>query len=182
MSYFGPATERPSSGAPPDLLSLAYPRAYWNAVEPAARANDIDPRLLLALARKESLFDASVRSNAGAIGLFQLMLETANRHKAAAGLSKVTEGDLLDPAVSAAIAARLIRTLMERYNGALPAVVAAYNAGHERVDLWWTSGRALPEDLFIDTIPYSETRRYVREVLNNYRMYQLIDGQRSRGL
>lgn len=176
VSYFGSDVARPTPGAPADLASLAYPRAYWEDVRKAADAHRVEPWLLLALARQESLFDANARSEAGAIGMFQLMPATAALVADDAGVT-TDEDALLQPAVSARLAARLLRTLLDRYDNALPAVIAAYNAGHERVDLWWQSGRTLSEDLFIDTIPYSETRRYVRAVLRNLKRYREIYGK-----
>lgn len=177
VSYFGSDVARPTPGAPADLASLAYPRAYWEDVRKAADAHRVEPWLLLALARQESLFDTNARSEAGAIGMFQLMPATVALVAGDAGVTasgRVEEDALLQPAVSARLAARLLRTLLDRYDNALPAVIAAYNAGHERVDLWWQSGRTLSEDLFIDTIPYSETRRYVRAVLRNLKRYREI--------
>ena len=60
------------------------------------------------------------------------------------------------------------------FGGALAPVIASYNAGEERVAIWWESARDLPEDLFVDTIPYSETRRFVREVLANVAGYHRV--------
>ena len=77
---------------------------------------------------------------------------------------------------SLAIAATLAGDLFALFGDALAPVIASYNAGEERVAIWWESARHLSEDFFVDTIPYSETRRFVRQVLANYAAYQKIYG------
>ena len=63
-------------------------------------------------------------------------------------------------------------SLQARYQGALAPTIASYNADKERVQVWWDAAKGLPEELFIDSIPYQQTRAYVRQVLTNYAMYQ----------
>src|SRR6185436_20437289 len=79
---------------------------------------------------------------------------------------------LLQPAVSAELAAKLLAGLLARYQGQLAPTIASYNADKERVQTWWDATKGLPEELFIDSIPYQQTRAYVRQVLTNYAMYQ----------
>jgi soluble lytic murein transglycosylase len=137
----------------------------------AATRNDVDPLLMLGLARQESHFDRTARSPVGAVGLFQVMPYTAAELDPAfsnpAALERLTEA-----AVSADLAARLIASLERRYQGALAPTIASYNADKERVQVWWDSAKGLSEELFIDSIPYQQTRAYVRQVLANYAMYQ----------
>ncbi len=168
---FGPYLQRPASNLPDDFWSLAYPRAYWPEVSAAAARHGVDPLLMLGLARQESHFDRAARSPVGAIGLFQVMPYTAAELDPAfenpAALDRLT-----DAGVSAELAARLIAGLRSRYQGALAPTIASYNADKERVQVWWDSAKGLPEELFIDSIPYQQTRAYVRQVLANYAMYQ----------
>ena len=84
---------------------------------------------------------------------------------------------LVAPA-SADLAARLVRRIFAKFGGATAPVVAAYNAGEDRVEDWWKSATGLAEDLFVDSIPYGETRTYVREVLANYATYKRLYGGR----
>jgi len=70
------------------------------------------------------------------------------------------------------LAAKLLTGLLGVYKGALAPTVASYNADKERVQIWWNAAKGLPEELFIDSIPYQQTRAYVRQVLTNYAMYQ----------
>ena len=161
---------------------MVYPRPFLDEIDSAARNHDVDPMLLLALMRQESRFDPAARSPVGAIGLLQIMPYAASALAESAGVAEIVDGDrvdetaLIDPAINTAIAARMIHNLLEMFDGALSPVVASYNAGEERVAIWWESARHLSEDFFVDTIPYSETRRFVRQVLANYAAYQKIYG------
>jgi soluble lytic murein transglycosylase len=140
---------------------------------------------MFSLMRQESRFDPNARSFVGALGLFQIMPYTATELGPRAGLDGLSAADfedetvLLQPPVNAAIAATLAGDLFAMFGGALAPVIASYNAGEERVAIWWESARDLPEDLFVDTIPYSETRRFVREVLANVAGYHRVYGSNS---
>lgn len=170
-SYFGPYLQQPAANLPDDFWALAYPRAYWTEVSEAAARYGVDPLLMIGLARQESHFDRTVRSPVGAVGLFQVMPYTAAELDPAfsnpAAMDRLTQ-----PAVSAELAAKLLASLQARYQGALAPTIASYNADKERVQVWWDAAKGLPEELFIDSIPYQQTRAYVRQVLTNYAMYQ----------
>ena len=84
---------------------------------------------------------------------------------------------LTEASVSAELAASLLAQLQTRYAGALAPAIASYNADKERVQVWWDSSKGLSEELFIDSIPYRQTRSYVRQVLANYAMYRVFVGQ-----
>lgn len=181
-NHFGEFLERPARDLPADFWHLVYPRPFWDTVQAAATSHGVDPVLLLSLMRQESRFDPNARSGVGAIGLLQVMPYTAAALARRAGVAHilaqrgVDETTLTEPAVNLAIAARLNGDLLALFDDALPPVVASYNAGEDRVALWWQAARDQSEDVFIDTIPYAETRRFVREVLANYAAYQRIYG------
>ena len=174
---FGQYLQRPAVDLPSDLRTLAYPRPFPNVVEASAEAHGVDARLLYALMRQESRFDPEARSPVGAIGLLQLMPYTAATLAVSAGVGYIVTGAgideeaLTDPRINTAIAARLMANLSELFD-ALPPVVASYNAGEERVARWWRAARDLREDFFVDSIPYRETRSFVRAVLANYAAYE----------
>ena len=182
VNHFGTFLARPARDLPADFWRLVYPRPFWDAVQSAATSHDVDPVLLLSLMRQESRFDPNARSAVGAIGLMQVMPYTATALARRAGVAEiltergVDETTLTEPEVNLAIAARLNGDLLALFDDALPPVVASYNAGEDRVAIWWQAARDQREDVFIDTIPYSETRRFVREVLANYAAYQRIYG------
>jgi soluble lytic murein transglycosylase len=170
-SYFGPYLQQPAENLPEDFWALAYPRAYWTEVSAAAGRHNVDPLLLIGLARQESHFNRSARSPVGAVGLFQIMPYTAAELDPEFSNAAAMER-LVQPSVSAELAATLISRLQLRFQGALAPTIASYNADKERVQVWWSAAKGLPEELFIDSIPYQQTRAYVRQVLTNYAMYQ----------
>ena len=178
VTHFAGFMQRPAEGLPADFHQLVYPRPFVDTVTSAAGGRDIDPAFMFSLMRQESRFDPAARSLVGALGLFQIMPYTATALGPRSGLDHLSGADfenetvLLEPPVNAAIAATLAGDLFALFGGALAPVIASYNAGEERVAIWWASARGLPEDLFVDTIPYSETRRFVREVLANVAGYR----------
>ncbi len=180
VNHFAGFLERPGDAQPDDFYALMYPRPFLDAVQRAAGRRDLNPAFMFSLMRQESRFDPNARSVVGALGLFQIMPYTATELGPRAGLDGLSAADfedetvLLRPQVNAAIAATLAGDLFAMFDGALAPVIASYNAGEERVAIWWESARALPEDLFVDTIPYNETRRFVREVLANVAGYQRV--------
>jgi len=170
-SYFGAYLQQPARNLPEDFWALAYPRAYWTEVSTAAARHNVDPLLMIGLARQESHFDRTARSPVGAVGLFQVMPYTAAELDPTFS-NPAAMDRLVQPEVSAELAAKLLASLQARFQGALAPTIASYNADKERVQIWWDAAKGLPEELFIDSIPYQQTRAYVRQVLTNYGMYQ----------
>ena len=177
---FAEFLQRTAVDLPPDFRALAYPRPFPDLVEAAAETHGVDARLLYALMRQESRFDPEARSPVGAIGLLQIMPYTAATLAVSAGVGYIVTGAgidedaLTDPRINAAIAARLMANLSELFDE-LPPVIASYNAGEERVARWWRAARHLRDDFFVDSIPYRETRSFVRAVLANYAAYATAD-------
>ena len=126
---------------------------------------------MLALARQESHFDRAARSIVGAIGLFQIMPTTAVEIDPSFPVEHA-EDQLVRPEVAAELAATLLEQHLARFQGALAPTIASYNADKARVQVWWNIAKGLPEESFVDGIPYRETRGYVRQVLANYALYQ----------
>ena len=126
---------------------------------------------MIALARQESHFDRTVKSPVGAVGLFQIMPYTAVELDPAFPIDRADE-QLVKPDVSAELAARHLEQNLALFNGQLAPAIASYNADKERVRVWFAAAKGLPQELFVDSIPYLQTRGYVRQVLTNYRMYQ----------
>lgn len=182
VNHFAQFLQRPADDLPNDFWSLVYPRPFWDDVHRSGTTHGVDPLFLVSLMRQESRFDPNARSTVGAIGLFQIMPYTAEALAGRAGVPEVLEQGTADesilaqPSVNSAIAARLTGDLLGLFDGASAPVAASYNAGEERVAVWWATSRELSEDFFVDTIPYSETRRFVREVLANRAAYERIYG------
>jgi len=149
--------------APPaeEVLRLYYPRGYAVEVEELCRKEGIPPAVFFALVREESHFDAAIVSSAGAVGLTQLLPETARE---VARLLKMEEPDLRDPGQNLRIGARHLARLAGRLEDLAKALIA-YNAGIGRLRSWEHSFASLPSDLLVEAVPFAETRRYVRKIL-----------------
>ncbi len=164
------AEEALAAGVRDDMTwRLAYPKAYWTDVTAAAQSANIDPLLLLALVREESRYDAAVISPARAVGLAQLLPSTAQAmtNDASIGLQQ-----LKDPALNLRLGARYVRMQLDRFGGDERLALAAYNAGPGAARRW--VGLDPDPDYFLERIPYTETRAYVRRVLGSYGVYKLI--------
>ncbi|MBF0328676.1 MAG: transglycosylase SLT domain-containing protein [Nitrospirae bacterium] len=156
-----------------DLHQLYYPLAYWQELEEEGRANEIDPLLVLSVMREESRYDNEARSIAGALGLLQLMPQTAQRVGKGLKVSLKHNNDLYNPKTNIAIGSRYLKSVIQRF-GSLPAAIAAYNAGEEAVSGWLKKGSYNGIDEFIEDIPYDETRNYVKRVLTTYFEYMRL--------
>jgi soluble lytic murein transglycosylase len=126
--------------------------------------------------RTESLYDHKAVSPAGALGLLQLMLPTARAVAQRAGLPVPARDDLFRPEVNIALGARYLRELQANFRGHFVLTLAAYNAGPNRVPEWLPP-RALDAEIWIENIPYNETRAYVQRALSNL----VIAGWRRNG-
>jgi len=151
------------------ILGLAYPDLFWDEVREASAAYAFPPRLLHALVREESAFDADVVSFAGAVGLAQLMpataVQTANWLD-----EEVDPTDLEDPATNLALGARYLSYVHGSFGNNPALALAAYNAGPHRVRQWVQRFGNVPVDEFMERIPFHETRGYVSRVLGTYQM------------
>ena len=150
---------------------LRYPLAFWSTVQRAAAAQDVDPLLIVAIIRQESMFDPAARSPADARGLMQLLPSTAER-VAAASEPPIDHTDLNDPENNIELGTRYLRTLLTRFGADPLKAIAAYNGGDNAVAKWQRQFADLADDEFVESITYRETRDYVKKVVANYRTYQ----------
>ena len=149
---------------------LDFPPAYAHDVFVAARKEDLDPFLLWAIMRQESVYQRLARSRAGAIGLLQLLPSTASALEG----STVTEEALTDPAMNVRLGARYLKSLLREFKDPR-AAMAAYNAGEDVVRRW-IQERPVVDDLWVELIPYRETREYVKQVYTIWRRYESLYG------
>jgi soluble lytic murein transglycosylase len=148
------------------------PRAYADLVASAARKYGVDPNLLFAVMRVESIYNRRIISTAGAIGLMQIMPATGRRIASELGVEDFEAADLLDPRVNLEFSAWYLASLIKRFDGRLPLAIASYNGGPHNVRLWIRqSNPDIPLDAFLERIPFSQTHRYVRRVLTHYAAY-----------
>ena len=164
--------------APPAPLSpegLAFPVAFPDETARAAGEAGVHPHLLLALAHTESHFDPRAYSPWEARGLTQFIPATARAVARRLGWKGFEPEDLFDPEVALRFGARHLRDLLDRFGGDLLAAVAAYNAGTAAVERWRGRWGGEPLDVFVESIPYRETRRYVKKVLTALDAYDRLD-------
>jgi soluble lytic murein transglycosylase len=149
---------------------LEYPPAYPVAVLASAKRESLSAALLWAIMRQESAYQRAARSKAGALGLLQLLPSTASRLNGA----PVAEAALTEPGLNVRLGARYLRGLVDEF-GDPRAAMAAYNAGEEAVRRWLRD-RPTVDDLWVELIPYRETRDYVKQVYTIWRRYEALYG------
>lgn len=166
---------RPDSITPQtsEQWKIGYPRPYAEQFSLGARQNRLSEALVLSLAKQESRFRATVRSHAGAIGLMQLMPATARKTAQMKGNS-FTPALLTDPDFNIKIGTKHLRELMDYYQNNTVLVLAAYNAGATAVNRWRSQFGTLPLDEFVESIPYQETRDYVKKIVGSIPVYQTL--------
>jgi soluble lytic murein transglycosylase len=149
------------------------PRAYPAQVHAAAEKYGVDPNLLFAVMRVESIYNRRIVSYAGAVGLMQIMPATGRRIADRLGVRDFQVTDLLDPQTNVEFSAWYLSSLIQRFEGRLPLAIASYNGGPHNVRLWMRKNHPdMPLDAFLELIPFSQTHRYVRRVLTHYAAYR----------
>ncbi|WP_051298750.1 transglycosylase SLT domain-containing protein [Marinobacterium litorale] len=146
-------------------LDIRFPDPYRSLFEEHAQKNGITTTWATAIARQESAFWVNARSHAGALGLMQLMPATARGTARRHGLPLNNLSALYDPATNIAIGSAYLGEMYQRFDGNRVYATAAYNAGPHRVKRWLEARQDLPLDIWIETIPFDETRNYVQNVL-----------------
>lgn len=149
------------------VLKQIYPIQYQTYVEKYSEENNLDKYLVYAIIKVESNFNPEAKSSVGAMGLMQLMEETATE------MSNNDE-DLFNPETNIKLGTSYLAYLLEMYNGNTVLALIAYNAGLGNVETWIKDGIIKPDGSDIENIPYKETENYVRKILNSYQMYLKI--------
>lgn len=159
--------------APDDqkFYELRFPLAYRSEIETLSSRLQLDPAYVLGLIRSESAWIEDAHSSANAYGLMQLILPTARRIAVLEGVRVGNSGALLDPALNLRLGSRHLAEEGKRFQQSPWLVAAAYNAGPNRVNAWLAARGQLPTDMFIETIPFKETREYVARVLAFTQIY-----------
>lgn len=153
---------------------IAYPRAFHPLIETAAHTENVPASFVRAIAREESSFRADAVSVAHAYGLCQIIAPTAERIARSRELESSPQA-LRRPEINVRIGAAYIGALRRRFDPQPALVPAAYNAGEGAVERWLRDRGSLPLDEFIEEIPYEETRRYSRRVLQTWGIYAWLD-------
>ncbi|MCM2316710.1 MAG: lytic transglycosylase domain-containing protein, partial [Thermoanaerobaculia bacterium] len=163
-----------------DLVPQRQRRMYYDSphrelLERASKSRGLDPDLVMGLVLQESSGDASAGSRAGAVGLMQLMPATAAEVSRKAGIS-FREERLTDAELNVELGTRYLRELLGIMKGDEVLALAGYNAGIGNVQRWLRAQRGAPEDEWLESIPYSETRGYVKRVLYYRSVYREARG------
>ncbi len=151
-------------------ISLRFPLLYRAEVAEASTTHSIEPAWIYGVMRRESAYIRDVRSGAGAIGLMQLMPRTAQYVANLQG-QKNWQGDLTDATTNIGMGTHYLRYVMNKFDDHQVLATASYNAGPHRVDQWLRENE-IAADIWIDTIPFTETRRYVRAVMAYAAIYE----------
>jgi soluble lytic murein transglycosylase len=145
-------------------MELRFPLAHREQVVAEAESRGVDPALAFAVIRQESAFAADARSTAGALGLMQLMPQTAQKLSGHLRLPQPGRMDLLDVSTNLQLGIAYLRRLIDRYDNPLVAA-AAYNAGAHRENRWLPQADIVKSDLWAETVPFVETRSYIQNVV-----------------
>lgn len=146
-------------------FSLRFPMPYKEQVLEHARAKELDPSLIYGVMRRESLFDPLARSHVGALGLMQLMPSTARNVARSLGMKRPRKSDILRVDNNIRLGTQYLRTVMNRFDNNVALAAAAYNAGPRNVVRWLPRENSMSADLWVETVPFKETRNYVQAVL-----------------
>lgn len=160
---------------PTDVLSVIYPLDYWPLITKHAAAHKLDPYLVAALIAQESTFDKDIVSSAKAVGLMQVLPSTGRRWGRRLGIRSVTARRLTVAEINVRIGTAYFADLKRQF-GSDHAALAAYNAGESRVVRWQRERPGIPQDEFIDDIPFPETQNYVRRILGTAEDYRRLYG------
>ncbi len=151
-------------------FKFRYPLNYKDTVIKACKKNNVPPWLVMGLIRKESRFNKEIKSSAGAIGLMQILpataLETYNKSKGELDLTSSTQNIF--------IGTKYLSKLLSQFNSSIPLSLAAYNAGPSRAKKWYAdySKKNTSPAMFIESIPFKETREYVQTVIISSAIYE----------
>lgn len=160
------------------LLKIMYPKTYSEIISVYAEKYNVEENLIYAVIKAESNFDSNAVSNREAIGLMQIVEETAidvaNQNQIDVDTENITE-ELLDIDNNINIGTKYLSTLLAQY-GNMEIALAAYNAGIGTVNNWIEKQIIQADGSDIENIPYKETNNYVRKILRDYRVYNELYG------
>lgn len=156
-------------------IDLRFPLAFDSEINKNAKDKNIDPAWAFAIARRESSFMVDANSGVGASGLMQLMPATAKQ----LARKKVSRKKLYIAKNNIQLGTKYLKQLSDRYKGNIILATAAYNAGPNRIKRWIKERPDLPADIWIETIPFKETREYVKSVMAYKKIYQFKAGHSS---
>jgi len=162
------------TGLQEDLVRMIFPVKYFEVVEKEAKARQTDPFIMLSLIKQESGYFERAVSNANAVGLMQILIPTAQTLAKKEKLPLPGKDDLFDPEKNIQLGAAYLDGLNQQFEKDIVLVLSAYNAGPHRAVKWKNRWPTVRKDEFVELIPFSETRKYVKLILRNYGYYKYL--------
>lgn len=158
------------------LLRIIYPFPHRELIAAEAEARGVNPFFAAAMIRQESMFEAEIVSMAGAVGLMQVLPSTARATARSLGLGPVDAEALKDPEVNVPVGMAYLAQMIRRFDAQVPDILAAYNAGPSRIRRWRGMPAYADRNVFVERIPFRETRSHVKVVELNTRLYTALYG------
>lgn len=174
MGWYFPAIRTISQAQYWDDLEVRFPMAHRDQLVREAQRRDLHSSWVFAITRQESAFMADARSHAGAMGLMQLMPGTAKETARKFSIPLASPQQALNPDINIQLGAAYLSQVYGQFNGNRVLASAAYNAGPGRVRQWLRGANHLSYDVWVENIPFDETRQYVQNVLS----YSVIYGKK----
>ena len=162
-----------------DDLQLRFPQPYDDIVVKNAKRFSLRPEYVYGVMRQESAMNSIARSHAGARGLMQLMPATAKDVAKQLKIKSPNRNALLGPKLNVQLGSKYLRLMLDRYDDQQVLATASYNAGPHRVKRWLPPKEKMSADVWVDTIPYDETRKYVRRVMAYSTVYEWKMAQKT---
>lgn len=159
------------------IKKLIYPLEHFDIVKEEAAKNNLDPYLIMAIIKTESGFNNEATSSKQAKGLMQIMNSTAtdinNKENV---VDEVGDQNIYDANINIALGCKYFKSLINKYNGNYYLAICAYNAGMGNVDKWINENIISTElnDCNDINLPYKETQKYLKKVINSYKMYRIL--------
>ena len=160
---------------PKFLRGIFCPIRFELIVDNYSKQYNLDRNLVLALIREESFFRPDIISSAKAGGLMQLLYSTARSVARKQGI-RIKKWDIYNPGLNIRLGIDYLKGLLDKYDNKYYLALAAYNAGDFRVDEWLQQFGNVSEEEFIEMIPFTETRNYIKNILRNYYYYKFYYG------
>lgn len=167
-------TDLPYAALPGPVWEIFFPANYTSTILRESAKHQLDSPLVMSLILQESSFQADAVSRANAHGLMQLLPATARLVARQAKMRRPTVAQLHDPNINIRLGATYFATLLEHFNGQEEKALASYNAGSNRVEEWANSASFADAAEFVESIPFSETRNYVKVILRNRWFYKRL--------
>ncbi len=165
-----------------DDLDKRFPLVHRDVVEKYASRNQVNPAWAYAIIRQESAFITDVKSHAGALGLMQLLPRTARQIARYLRIRRPKQHELLKANTNIRLGIGYLNKIQKRFHGNAVLATAAYNAGGQRVKSWLPEEGSIPADLWVELVPFDETRDYLQRVMTYTVIYEQRLGMAPRTL